>query len=615
MSLRGKLLLAQAPILAGLILVASVSALQGRRLAARSEALLRDNFASVLAAESMNESQAVVEAALVMHLLVRGDEAQGLVASALPHFEDQLRREEGNVTEPGEEEEVRRLRAGFDAYREATATLLATPAGPRAQALYLERLKPLSDALSRAIERILVLNQDAIVRKNAEVGRDAASMRTLLTGAALAEILLGIAGSIPLTRRMLQPLEALADAARRLGERDFDARARIEGQDEIARLAAEFDSMADRLQRYQRSTLGELLQAQLAAQSAIDSLPDPVLVFQLDGTLIAANEAASRSFGIRSGERSEDPLRAADPAVRALVARVQEHVLSGRGPFVPRGFEEAVRVAGPDGERFLLARGSPVYDQELGVSGATILLQDVTRLRRFDELKTDLMATVAHELRTPLTSLHMAVHLCLEGAAGPLTEKQTDLLDAARADCARLQAMVNDLLDVSRLEGGVVPIVPQPLDAEELVAAAEGLHRGSAEAKGVTLLRETEAGPLLVAADPARAPIVLHNLLDNAIRHTPAGGRVSLRARAAAKQVRFEVEDTGPGVPPELRAFVFEKFARAPDEKAGGAGLGLFIAREIVRGHGGEIGVDDAPGGGSLFWFTLPRVEPRTSEA
>jgi len=609
-SLRGKLLLAQAPIVAGLILVAIVSALQGRHLAARSDAVLRDNFASVLAAQRMNESQEVVEAALVMHLLGRSEEARRIVAPELPRFEEQLRREEGNITEPGEAEVVHTLRAGFEAYRRIAAELLGESPGPRAQALYLERLKPLSETVNRGIERILELNQDAIVRKNAEVERQAASLRTLLTGVALAAILLGIAGSIPLTRRILQPLETLADAARRLGERDFEARARIQGKDEIARLAAEFDSMADQLQRYQRSTLGELLQAQLAAQSAIDSLPDPVLVFHLDGTLIAANDAASRSFGIRSGERSDDPLRAADPAVRSLVARVREHVLSGHGAFVPRGFEEAVRVTGPEGERFLLARGSPVYDQELGVSGATVLLQDVTRLRRFDELKTDLMATVAHELRTPLTSLHMAVHLCLEGAAGPLTEKQTDLLDAARADCVRLQAMVNDLLDVSRLEGGAVPIVPQPVDADDLLAAAEDLYRASAEAKGVNLLRETEAGPLRVAADPERAPLVLHNLIHNAIRHTPAGGRVALRARPAEKQVRFEVEDTGPGVPAELRAYVFEKFARGPGEKAGGAGLGLFIAREIVRGHGGEIGVEDAPGGGSLFWFTLPRAEP-----
>jgi signal transduction histidine kinase len=448
------------------------------------------------------------------------------------------------------------------------------------------------------------------VRKNGEVERAAGSMRTIVTVVPLLAFVLGIAGSVRLTRRMLQPLDALADAARRLGEQDFDARARIQGRDEIARLAAEFDGMADRLQRYQRSTLGELLQAQLAAQSAIDSLPDPVLVFDLDGALLAANEAATRTLGARAGEPSADPLRGADPAVRALVAKVREHVLFGRGPYVPRGFEEAVRVMATEGEHFLLARGAPVYDREAAVTGATVVLQDVTRLRRFDQLKTDLVATVAHELRTPLTSLHMAIHLCLEGAAGPLSEKQIDLLDAARADCVRLQAMVNDLLDVSRFEGGVVPIETRPVAPGELLLAAEESHRASAELKGVGLEHELVEDLPPVAADPERLPLVLDNLLENAIRYTASGGRVTLRARPDVGSIRFEVEDTGKGIPLDLRAQIFEKFARGRDEEPGGAGLGLFLAREIVRGHGGEIGVDEAPGGGSLFWFTLPRAEP-----
>ena len=615
MSLRAKLLLAQAPIFAALIVVALVSILQGRELAARSAAVLRDNYLSVLAAQRMNESQQEIQTRVLSHALGRDDHARRRVDAELLRFDEQLRIEEGNITEPGEGEAARALRESFERYRETTAAVMAASPGPPAQNLLFEKLEPMSAELGAAVGRILVLNEDAIVRKNGDVERAAGSMRTIVTVVPLLAFVLGIAGSIRLTRRMLNPLDALADAARRLGERDFDARARIQGRDEIARLAAEFDGMADRLQRYQRSTLGELLQAQLAAQSAIDSLPDPVLVFDLEGALLAANEAATRTLGARAGEPSTDPLRAADPALRALVARVREHVLSGRGAYVPHGLEEAVRITATEGEHFLLARGAPVYDRESAVTGATVVLQDVTRLRRFDQLKTDLVATVAHELRTPLTSLHMAVHLCLEGAAGPLSEKQIDLLDAARADCLRLQSMVNDLLDVSRFEGGAVPIATRAVAPGEILLAAEESHRASAELKGVSLEHEIGEELPAVAADRERLPLVLDNLLENAIRYTPSGGRVTLRARSDAGSVRFEVEDMGKGIPPELRAQIFEKFARGPDEEAGGAGLGLFLAREIVRGHGGEIGVDEAAGGGSLFWFTLPRFEPSRSEA
>jgi NtrC-family two-component system sensor histidine kinase KinB len=224
----------------------------------------------------------------------------------------------------------------------------------------------------------------------------------------------------------------------------------------------------------------------------------------------------------------------------------------------------------------------------------TVVLQDVTRLMRFDELKNDLVATVAHELRTPLTSLRMAVHLCLEEAAGPLTEKQAELLHAAREDCERLQTIVDDLLDLSRMQSGRVEVSPVALSAKALAEAA------AADTKTVVTVVE----PILpVLADPERIGLVLHNLLQNAARYSE---HVELRVEPLGDRVRFSVLDRGPGVPAEFRERIFDKFFRVPGAKGEGIGLGLYISREIVQAHGGAIGVDDAPGGGSRFWFTLP---------
>jgi signal transduction histidine kinase/HAMP domain-containing protein len=606
MTLRAKLLLAQLPLLTALVVVALVSSIQGARLASESDVVLRDNYRSVLAAQRMDLAQEGLDGAAVHHLLGNAEEARIRAARERPKFEEQLRLEENNITEPGEGAATRVLRKVWDTYQQQLAELLALAPGEPASQYYLGKFEPVARELGLRIDDILVINQDAIVRKSDQVERMAAEGRNLVTGVAVAAILVGLLGTGRLIRRMLVPLQALGDAARRLGEQDFDARARIEGQDEIARLAQEFDGMAERIQRYQRSTLGDLLQAQLAAQSAIDSLPDPILVFDLDAHLTIANDAASMLVGGRIDPDATDPLSAADPAARAIVARVRDHVLSGKGAYAPRGFDEAVRVPGPEGDRSLLARGAPVYDRELNVTGATIVLQDVTRLRRFDELKSDLVATVAHEFRTPLTSLRMAIHLSLEGAAGPLNEKQLDLLHAARLDCERLQAMVDDLLDLSRIEGGRIQIVPRPTPVGSLLGGARATHLAAAEQRALALVDEGANDLPDVLADPERLPLVLHNLIENALAHTPTGGRISLRALRHESGVRFEVEDTGPGIPPEHRSAVFDKFFRAPGAPAGGAGLGLFIAREIVRGHGGEIGVDEGAKGGSLIWFTLP---------
>ena len=132
------------------------------------------------------------------------------------------------------------------------------------------------------------------------------------------------------------------------------------------------------------------------------------------------------------------------------------------------------------GDRYFLPRGAPVYETRGVVVGATVILQDVTRLRRFEELKNDLVATVAHEFRTPLTSLRMAVHLCTEQVAGPLTDKQAELLHAAREDCDRLQGMVDDFLDLSRIESGRVELYPLPTDVTGLIKQA--LENSKAEA-------------------------------------------------------------------------------------------------------------------------------------
>jgi NtrC-family two-component system sensor histidine kinase KinB len=294
------------------------------------------------------------------------------------------------------------------------------------------------------------------------------------------------------------------------------------------------------------------------------------------------------------------------PPLRATVERVRAHVVAGRGPWQPHGFDEAVRLDQPDGARWFLPRATALHGEAGAVTGAAIVLQDVTRLMRFDELKNDLVATVAHEFRTPLTSLRMAIHLCVEEAAGPLGEKQADLLLAARQDCERLQGIVDDLLDLSRIQSGRVELQRRPVKARALLDDAAAAAREAATGAGLELTVRSGASGEEVHADAERIALVLSNLLANALRHTTRGGAVTLSALPAGGAVRFEVADTGEGIPSEYLDRIFDRFFSVPGRRAGGVGLGLYLVREIVAAHGGEVGVWSAPGEGSRFWFTLP---------
>jgi two-component system, NtrC family, sensor histidine kinase KinB len=332
-----------------------------------------------------------------------------------------------------------------------------------------------------------------------------------------------------------------------------------------------------------------------------------VLILDAQGQVLNLNHAAGALLRLPAGEGAGRELGELEPALRERLAAVRAHVLGGRGAFTPRGFEEAVRVRLPEGPRHFLPRATALYSDEGAVAGVSIVLQDVTRLMRFDELKNDLVATVAHEFRTPLTSLHMAIHLTAEEAAGPLTERQADLMSAARQDCERLQGIVNDLLDLSRMQAGRIELNPQPQDARAILAQAAAAGRPAAEAAGVELRVAAPDEPVPVLADADRLLIVLANLVANAVRHTPAGGRIAASvAPAPGGGARFQVADTGEGIPEQFRERIFERYFQVPGSRRGGVGLGLYISREIVRAHGGEMGVLGAGGGGSAFWFTLP---------
>ena len=604
MTFRTKTLLAQAPLGLALVVLAILAVRTISSLGAGAEAILKENYRSVLAAQRMLNALQAIDRAALFHVSGHSLDAAE-IDRHVERLAGDLAVEEHNITEPGEQEAAAQLRAGWDAYRTMLTELRAAPPAAASE-LYFGQLAEQFVAIRKSIDRILDLNQDAMLRKSDRARELAARMGTVMVVASLAVVLLGVVLTSLITGRLVQPLARLRQAADRIGAGDFSARVPVSGHDELAQLAATFNGMADRLDRYRRSSLGELLLAQQAAQSTIDSLPDAVVVFDAEGEVLIVNRSGEALLDIGIGTGSRSALDHVDPGLRALIDAARSHVLGGKGPYVPRGFEEAARIPSTsDGDQFYLARATPVYGEAGGITGATVILQDVTRLHRFDQLKNDLVATVAHEFRTPLTSLRMAIHLCLENAVGPLTEKQSDLLYAAREDCERLQRIVDELLDLAKIQGGQIQLRRRRMAPRALIEDAADAQRSVAAERHVELM--TDVAPALpeLDVDPERLQLVFANLLSNAIRHSPAGAAVRLRGASSNGTVRFEVSDQGPGIATEQRQVIFEKFSQGASSP-GGAGLGLSIAREIVTAHGGQIGVDSQVGHGSTFWFTMP---------
>jgi signal transduction histidine kinase len=280
------------------------------------------------------------------------------------------------------------------------------------------------------------------------------------------------------------------------------------------------------------------------------------------------------------------------------------------------GYESTVEVFDQGGQvKYFLPHAVPICDSDKRLLGVTLVLADVTNLRRLDEMKSGLLSVVSHELKTPLTSIRMAAHLLLEERVGPLNAKQMELLIASRDDGDRLQKIIEDRLDMGRLESGRVELDLRAQSPEGLVSAAVTPMEAAFHDRGVDLQVDVPAETPDVLADPARIDHVFTNLLSNAMKFTQPGGRVKIFTEVEEDVVRFVVQDTGPGIPQEYLGRIFERFFRVPREnQPAGAGLGLAIAKEIVEAHGGMISVQSRPGEGSRFSFTLRRAAPGVVE-
>jgi len=605
--LRWKLALGFGGLLALLFVVGTQSISMLERLGGSIDVILRENYRSVVAAQEMKEALERIDSGALFALAGDGDRGRALVDLQRPRFEKALATELGNITIVGEKERADRVRALFESY---VATLprvldenLSTEARSR---IYFSRLLPIFQEIKRGAEEILQLNQNNMVEANNRARALAASARNRMILLLAAGAALAIGLVVFLSQAILGPLSRLTESAREIERGHLDLVVPVASRDELGQLAEAFNAMASSLRELRRSDQAKLLRAQKTSQLAIDSLPDAVALISPEGRIELANRTAIAEFGLAPG--AEVPERHGQWLRPLLSSTDRSPEFSARFGAPPdRGLEAAIQVWKEGKEHFFMPHAVAIRDAEGELQGTTLILSDVTELRRVDEMKSGLLSTVSHELRTPLTSLQMAVHVLLGEKLGELNTAQTEMLVVARDDAERLREIVESLLELSRIQSDRQLLRFETVASRDFVEARTNEFRPEFEDAGIELKVEIDPATPKVLADPARARLVLSNLLSNALHHTPAGGSVTVRAEQHEKYVRFSVADSGPGIPADQAERIFDRFYQVPGtEDLGGAGLGLSIAKEIVHAHGGEIHVQSKEGAGTKFWFSLP---------
>jgi PAS domain S-box-containing protein len=345
------------------------------------------------------------------------------------------------------------------------------------------------------------------------------------------------------------------------------------------------------------------------AERVLAHVGDGIFLVDPDGVIQLWNQAAEAITGLRAKAICNRPARDTIPGWAAIQTMVP--VASSPEETDELSSAETVPLEVGDKELWLSIVGVALAD------GTVYAFRDVTRERRLEELRSEFVATISHELRTPLASLHGAALTLREHGDNLNVQTQHDLLDMIAVQSRRLADLVDEILVAGQLDSGSLRVVSEPFDAEELVWAAVAVARMRV-GEGTRIDVSVPAVLPRVRGDAERTRQVLANLLDNAIKYSPDGGRIEVTVDADNRHVSFAIRDEGLGIPLGEQERIFDKFYRLdPDQRRGigGSGLGLYICRELVRSMNGRIHVESDPGQGALFTFELPVAEPITAAA
>jgi PAS domain S-box-containing protein len=452
---------------------------------------------------------------------------------------------------------------------------------------------------------------------------------TVLAG--IATVLLSIlAWAIISTKRMIvDPLTGLTIAAQRIEQGDFSAAHQTLRGDEIGVLINSFAKMVQAIQIRERELALALTESrELAAVTVesrrrveaahadllgtIETVPAALMIFDVDGSVRLRNRAATEVMGI---EPQNPELRrnywdrfkriAKDGTLIAREQWITTRVLDGE---IVRN--EELEIHHPDGRVFpILASGAPLRNELGHIAGAVVAFQDIARLREVDRMKDEFVSIVSHELRTPLTSIRGSVQLVLEDARAIADPEHRTLLQIALNNCERLVRIINDILDVSKIESGNLVLRKKPAQIADLIRQSVDVVAGPARSLGVNIDLNIPANIRPVMVDPDRIVQAIVNLLSNAAKFAPKDSTVTIAATGTEHMVTIAVSDQGEGIAPENLNRLFQKFQQvdsSSSRRKGGTGLGLAITKALVEQHGGRIYVDSALNKGTRFSFTLP---------
>ncbi len=571
------------------------------------DSIMHANYDSVVAAQNMIES-AERQDSLELAFIFEEDKSLSLAYEENNmKFIEWLYKAKNNITENGEKETLNSIEKTYKEYTEKVKgleSLKGKEGADKGRKYYYNEILPLFEKLKEECTNLLNINQKSMVNMKEESKELAKEAIYYTLSIVVAVLIIGLCIIGYLLKKIIRPIEDLTIGIKEVSEGNYDYKIPLKREKDINFMLEEFNNMACELKRYEMLNVNEILMEKQKGEAIIESIDSPIIVTDYDNKVTMVNKSAERILDVKEKNIIDRHF------LECIENREIFNIISKARNSVReyKAFED-IEISQNREKIYYRVISTPIWFEHSENIGAVTIMQDITKFKEVEMLKSEFVSNVSHEFRTPLTSISMAISLLLEESFND-KEEENELLNIIKDDSERLNNLVSELLDLSKLESGKIEMDIQNVDIRDVINQAKRAFKMQFEEKNIKLNIDCNGVYRYVKADFNKISWVIANLIGNAIRYIAKDGTgvIEIKAKEVNSNMLISVSDNGDGINEEDQKRIFEKFVQLKDkngEVTGSSGLGLAICKEMVIANSGEIWVDSTLGEGSKFYFTL----------